>query len=144
MRARLIEVCLFVLMATACASEPAQITEADYLAELQLICAETTSTIDALPQPPEEIPVDAFAASAASALANEAERTRSLDAPDTVADDHRAFILNTDQQAAAWRAIAAADDAELGDLTVRIGELIRGRNDLAAEMGAPECRRGEV
>lgn len=144
MRARLIAVHLIVLMAAACASEPAQVTEADYLADLQLICAETTSTIDALPRPPEEIPVDAFATSAASALANEAERVRSLDAPDTVADDHRAFIRNTDEQAAAWRAIAAADDEELGDLTVLVGQLIRGRNDLAVEMGAPECRRGEV
>jgi len=134
-----------VLLAIAsCTSEPAVVTEADYLADLQAICTETTATIDALPQPPEEIPVNAFASSAASALDNEAEQARALAVPDAVADDHRAFIRNTDEQALAWRAISEAGDDELDELTVRVGELIRGRNDLAAEMGAPACRRGDV
>ncbi len=130
--------------AAACASEPAPVTEADYLVDLQAICTETTSTIDALPQPPDEIPVAAFASSAAGALANEAERARSLEVPDSIADDHRAFVRNTDEQSSAWRAISTAGDDELGALTVRVGELIRGRNDLATEMGAPDCRRGDV
>jgi len=140
-----------VLIATAasCASELAPVTEADYLADLQAICAATTATLDALPQPPEQITVADFATSAASALGNEAERARSLDVPDVPAeldDDHRAFILNTDEQSAAWTAIANAgdDNARLGELTVRVGELVRGRNDLADGMGAPACRRGEV
>ena len=133
---------LFVLV--ACASEPARVTDADYLADLEAICADTTATIEALPQPPEEIPVTAFAASAASALANEAERVRSLAVPDSLDDDHRAFVLNTDGQVGAWRAISEAGDDELGALTTRVGELIRGRNDLATEMGASGCRRGDV
>jgi hypothetical protein len=133
-----------LLTVAACSSEPAPVTEADYLVELQAICADTTSTIDALPRPPEEIPVAAFATSAASALDNEAERVRALDVPAEVADDHRAFVRNTDEQAAAWRAISTAGDDELDELTVRVGELIRGRNDLAEEMGAPGCRRGDV
>ena len=128
----------------ACADEPAPITEADYLADLQEICADTTDTINALPQPPEEIPVAAFATSAASALDNEAERARALEVPEGIADDHRAFLRNADEQAAAWRAIANAADDELDELTVRVGELIRGRNDLVDEMGAPGCRRGDV
>jgi hypothetical protein len=128
----------------ACSSEPAVVTEADYLVDLQAICTETTATIDELPQPPDEIPVDAFASSAASALGNEAERARSLEVPDSVADDHRAFIRNTEEQVLAWRAISEAGNDELDDLTVRVGELIRGRNDLATEMGAPACRRGDV
>ena len=128
----------------ACAVESEPVTEADYLADLQEICADTTDTISALPQPPEEIPVAAFATSAASALDNEAERARTLEVPDDLADDHRAFVRNADEQAAAWRAIANAADDELDELTVRVGELIRGRNDLVAEMGAPGCRRGEV
>ena len=128
----------------ACASEPAQVTEADYLVDLQAICADTTDTISALPQPPEEIPVAAFATSAASALDTEAERVRSLEVPEGIADDHRAFVRNADEQAATWRAIAIAADDELDELTVRVGELIRGRNDLVEEMGAPGCRRGDV
>lgn len=132
--------------AASCASEPAPVTEADYLADLQEICVATTATLDELPAPPEQITVADFATSAASALDNEAERARSLDVPDELDGDHRAFILNTDEQSAAWTAIATVgdDSAQLGELTVRVGELVRGRNDLADEMGAPGCRRGEV
>jgi len=137
-----------VLIATAasCASEPAPVTEADYLADLQAICVATTATLDELPQPPEQITVADFATSAASALDNEAERARSLDVPDELDADHRAFILNTDEQSTAWTAIAGVgdDNTRLRELTVRVGELVRGRNDLADEMGTPGCRRGEV
>jgi len=69
---------------------------------------------------------------------------RSLEVPEGIADDHRAFVRNADEQAATWRAIAIAADDELDELTVRVGELIRGRNDLVEEMGAPGCRRGDV
>ncbi|HUS42589.1 MAG TPA: hypothetical protein VMY16_07970 [Ilumatobacteraceae bacterium] len=130
----------------ACASEPTPVTETDYRADLQTICRDTTATLDALPQPPDQISVADFATSAASALENEAARARSLDVPDVLTDDHRAFVLNTDEQAVAWSAIAAVGDdaARLDELTVRIGELVRGRNDLVDEMGASDCRRGDV
>ena len=135
-----------VVVATACASEPAPVTEADYLADLGTICVETTATLDALPRPPEQISVADFSTSAASALENEAERVRALEVPDSIGPDHRSFVLNTDEQAVAWRTIATVgdDSARLDELTVRIGELIRGRNDLVDEMGAPGCRRGDV
>ena len=111
----------------------------------QAICADTTTTIDALPQPPEEIPVAAFASSAASALDDEAERVACTRGSRQLADDHRAFIRNTDEQCIGVAAPSpTAGDDELGELTVRVGELIRGRNDLASEMGAPGCRRGDV
>ncbi len=137
---------LIAIVLAACASEPTIVTEADYVADLETICAATAATIDALPRPPKQISVADFATSAASALDNEAERTRALEVPDVLSGDHRAFIRNTDEQTAAWRAIAVTgtDDAELGELTVRLGELIRGRNDLVDEMGASGCRRGEV
>lgn len=130
----------------ACGSDAAPVTEADYLAGLQSICVETTASLDALPRPPEQISVSEFATSAAGALDVEAERSRALDVPGGLADDHRAFVRNTDEQVVAWRAIATVGDdgARLDELTVRIGELIRGRNDLVDEMGATECRRGDV
>jgi hypothetical protein len=145
MRISVITVALAMLVG-ACADEPAQVTTAEYLADLQEICAVTAATIDALPRPPEQISVADFATSAASALDGEAERARSLEVPDEIGGDHRAFVLNTDEQAAAWRAVATAgdDSALLDELTVRIGELIRGRNDLVDDMGAPGCRRGDV
>jgi hypothetical protein len=147
MNARVVAISLGVLgVLTACASEPVVVTPADYLADLQSICVDTTSALDALPRPPEQISVADFATSAAGALDNEAERARALDVPDDLADDHRAFVRNTDEQVVAWRAIATVgdDSARLDELTVRIGELIRGRNDLVDEMAAPDCRRGDV
>lgn len=132
-----------IAITAACSEAPVEVTADDYLAELESICIETTATLEALPTPPEQITVTDFATSAASALENEAEQARSLEVPDELDSDHRAFVRNTDDQAAAWRAIATAGD-DLNDLTVRIGELIRGRNDLVDEMGAPACRRGEV
>lgn len=135
---------LFVLVVASCGSEPATVTEADYLADLEAICSDTAEVLGALPRPPEQITVAEFATSAASALANEAERARALDVPKDNGGDHRAFIRNTEEQAAAWRSIAEAGDVDLEALTVRVGQLIRGRNDLADEMGASTCRRGEV
>ena len=146
MRASLIVTLIALVAAASCTSEPVEVTEAEYLADLQAICADTTTTLDALPRPPEQISVADFAISAANTLDDEAERARSLDVPDELAADHRAFVRNTDEQVAAWRAISTTqqDDAQFGELTVRVGELIRGRNDLVDEMGAPGCRRGDV
>jgi hypothetical protein len=128
---------------TACGSERPTITSADYLTELEAICDATTATIDALPEPPEQISVADFATSAADALDNEAEQARELDVPPELAADHRAFVRNTDDQATAWRSIAADLD-EIDASSTRIGELVRGRNDLVDEMGASRCRRGDV
>ena len=132
-----------VVAGGACGSEPAPVTAADYLADLQAICDDTTATIEALPQPPEEISVVDFATSAANALTDEAERARSLDVPSELASDHRAFVRNTDEQAAAWRAVATDTD-QLDASTTLIGQLVRGRNDLVDELGAAQCRRGDV
>ncbi len=133
-----------IILATSCSSEPVAVTEADYIETLETVCAQTTVTLEALPRPPEQITVTEFATSAASALDNESERARALAVPTELGADHRAFIRNTDEQTATWRSIATANEEQLGELTVRIGELIRGRNDLVDEMGALGCRRGEV
>jgi hypothetical protein len=133
----------------ACADEPEPFTRAEYLAALEAICTDTAAELEALPSPPNQISVADFATSAAGILDDEAERARLLELPagdsadGELDDDHRAFVRNTEEQAQAWRAIAEGD-GDLGDLTVLIGELVRGRNDLADEMGAPACRRGEV
>ncbi|MEM8621169.1 MAG: hypothetical protein AAGF73_15730 [Actinomycetota bacterium] len=122
-------------------------TAAEYLADLEQICIATAAELDALPDPPELIRVTDFADAAASELRGEADRARTLDPPriDDLQDDHRAFVRNTDEQAATWAQIAAAtaDDpnAELDALTTQLGELLLGRDDLVTEMGAPQCRR---
>jgi hypothetical protein len=126
----------------SCDEEAPVVTEAEYLADLDAICSDTTAELAALPLPPEQISVTDFATSAASALTSEAERMRRLDVPTDLDDDHRALVLNTDDQAAAWRQVAtdaAAGEEAFG--TQRIGELILGRNDLVTEMGADDCVR---
>lgn len=132
---------LAALALAACGSEPAEVTEADYLADLDAVCIETTAALDALPDPPEQISVTDFASEAARILDSEAEQVRRLDPPASLADDHRAFIRNTDEQSTAWLAVAAGGD-DLVTATTQVGQLVLGRNDLADEMGAPGCRRG--
>ena len=120
------------------------VTEEAYLEQLQEICRETTATLDALPQPPEQISIADFAAEAARALTDEAEGMRLLDPPDELDDDQRALVANTDDQAAAWTALGttpADDAAALEAASTRIAELTLGRNDLAAEIGATDCVR---
>jgi hypothetical protein len=131
-------------------SDDAEVTVEDYRAELAAVCTETAAALDALPAPPEQITVTEFAVDAASLLASQAEQVRRLAVPDELADDHRAFVRNTDDQAASWRAVAdtagtgsasGSGDDDLVALTTRIGELQLGRDDLATEMGVPACRR---
>jgi hypothetical protein len=144
------------LVAAGCADAETPVTRADYLSDLQAICASTTAELDALPEPPELISVADFATSAADSLEREAQRVDRLvvpgpddpdgDDPATDPDgDHRAFVRNTLDQAAAWRAIAQADRAgsdDISDSTELIAQLVGGRNELAEQMNAPECVRG--
>jgi hypothetical protein len=133
---------LAALALAACSSEPAEVTEADYLADLQAVCTQTTADLDALPDPPEQISVTDFASEAARLLDAEAEQVRRLGPPSSLADDHRAFIRNTDEQSAAWTTIAVGATDDLSDATTQVAQLVLGRNDLADEMGASACRRG--
>jgi hypothetical protein len=145
-----------LLIAAGCADAETPLTRADYLADLQAICASTTAELEALPEPPELISVADFATSAADSLDREAQRVDRLvvpaagdsadDDPDDDADgDHRAFVRNTQDQAAAWRAIAEvarAGSDDIADSTELIAQLVGGRNELAEQMGAIECVRG--
>jgi hypothetical protein len=119
-------------------------TAADYLVDLEAICAATAARLDALPHPPEEITVTDFATQAGSILTDEAEQLRQVDVPADLDDDHRALIANDEDQAAGWSDLAAAassGSAELSEITTTITSLILGRNDLVTELGAPGCVR---
>ncbi len=121
-----------------------EVTEEDYVTALTAICIDTRKTLDELPEPPVQISIANFATEASNALAAEAEQVRRLDPPDDLADDHRAFIRNTDEQAAAWNEVGnapAGDSEALEPIVTTIGELTLGRNDLALEMGVSACQR---
>lgn len=149
---RLVPVATLCILA-GCASEATPVTAEEYRASLQAICLETSADLDALPEPPELISVDDFASSAADLLSEESERVRRLEAPAELDGDHRAFIRNTDEQAAAWRSIASGavtaagvdttiDNDAFVEATTRIAQLVLGRNDLVDDMETPGCRRG--
>ena len=73
------------------------VTEADYLADLQAICTETTTGLDALPEPPEQISVTDFATSAADLLDTSESVFIDSGTPTTAmarADDSSQFDLN--------------------------------------------------
>lgn len=140
-------VALAALSGAGCAAdeeEPAA-TRESYLDSLADICRGTTEALDALPRPPTGISTADFADEAARLLAAEADAVRRLDPPDEVEDDHRAFVLNTDDQSSAWLEVAGTDQSDadaLATATTVIGELTLGRNDLAEEMGVGDCARG--
>jgi hypothetical protein len=121
-------------------------TEASYTAEMEAVCATAEAELDSLPDPPDEITVSAFAVEVARIVQNEADAVRTIDPPDDLSEEHRAFIANTDDQARSWLALADVAETlpeEIGDRRTEIAELILGRDDLATEMGLPACRRDE-
>ena len=136
---------------TSCSDVVEPVTYDDYLSDLQAICTSTTEQLLALPAAPEQIAVADLATSAAGLLDDEATRVSRLDVPsgddvavDDLDGDHRAFVRNTEEQADAWRAVAIAEPDELAESTQLIAQLVGGRNELAASMGAPGCVRGDL
>jgi hypothetical protein len=143
-----------VVLAAGCATETDDpVTFDEYVAELETICGTTTERLTALPSAPEQIAVADLATSAAEILDDEASRVDRLAVPgddglgdrtDPGADlegDHRAFVRNTREQAAAWRTVAAGGDDLAAD-TELIAQLVGGRNELARSMGVEGCVRG--
>ena len=134
-----------LVVAAACtATGSAEVTESDYIEMMDAACIVTSIELDALPTPPGEISTPDFATLAATAIENEAERARTVEPPDDLAADHRAFVANTDDQASRWREIAQLpldEEDGLNRLSGEIAQLTLGRDDLATEMGIVACRR---
>ncbi len=118
----------------------------DYATDLAAACTAADAALDALPSPPEEIAPDDFAGEVARVLEAEAEAVRRLRPPEELADDHRAFVRNTDDQVRAWRTVAetvGTDPDAMSELSTQILELSLGRDDLSTEMGVDACRRDD-
>lgn len=137
---------LAALVGAACsAPEPSEPSEDEYVAAMEAVCTATAAELDALAQPADGADRVGFALAAASAIGDEAERAREVEPPGATEADHRAFIANTDEQAAGWREIAEVPDDDADALNVASGQIARltlGRNELAEEMGLDACRRG--
>lgn len=125
-------------------TEGAEPTTEEYTVAMEAICVETAAALAALPPPPDDTGRADFALAAAATIEAEAELAREIEPPAILDGDHRAFVANTDQQAARWRDIAeipAEDADELNRVSGEIGALTLGRDDLAEEMGLAACRR---
>lgn len=142
---RLAAVVVAMTVAAGCETTDAEPTAADFRTEAEGRCAETSTRLDQLPTPPDQIAQDVWAGEVARALRDEAAELDFLAAPAELQADRRALVLNTEQQAEAWNALAEAlalDDAErISTLTTEIAELTLGRDELATEMGLDACRR---
>jgi hypothetical protein len=145
---RLLLVPALALLVAGCGSAgsgaPSASADAEQYAQMMdEACNITEAAFAALPEPTEATMPD-FATQAAALIADEAERLRAIEPTDERADDHRAFVANTDRQAARWEEVAATsptDSAELDRLLEAIGQLTLGRDELALEMGVEGCRR---
>ncbi len=130
----------------ACTSEPAADVDPQAFRDaVNAICTTSQAEQDALAVPDAPNAVAPFALDVAGVLESEAELLRAVTPPSSLAADHRAFIQNTDDQARRWRELAATppeNAADFGAIQTGILELGLGRNDLAAEMQLPSCRRG--
>lgn len=133
------------MLAGACGSEGAvELTDAEYRGQVQAVCEMTDRRRAEVTEPTEVAAVPAFADQVARDLAAEADAIRQIRPPDALDDDHRAFVQNTDDQAAAWRTLAdtsPSDTDAFGAARDAIAELSFGRDDLAAAMGLDDCRR---
>lgn len=144
MARRLLPALAMLAALAACTEETGpQTTPDDYVRALGAVCTATAAELDGLEQPADDAGVRRFASEVAALLRGEADAARALDVPDDLEDDHRTFVLTTDDQASRWEALAEtpAGDAAFGDLTREIGELTLGRNDLVVTMGVDACRR---
>jgi hypothetical protein len=137
---------LTAVAATACTSSTGGSSGGDaasYEVRLEAVCRQTVADLGATPRPPD-VPTATFGAAVAGILTAEAERLRALDPPTDVDGLHRDVVLNTDDQAAAWRDVATAAPEDLDALTERIASLSITRDDLAVELGVPACVRNEA
>ncbi len=118
-----------------------------YPAAVGDICDETDDALAALPAPGAEIGEADWAGEVARLIDAEADALADVGAS-SVRDDHRAFVENTRQQAAAWSqlgaAIAAGDVDGVDTNRTEILELSRGRIELADELGISGCRERDV
>jgi hypothetical protein len=135
--------------AASCTSDPVSDPAADlatYVPQMEQICTDADAARQAVAEPVEDVGVAAYTAQIAAVLRAEADRARALSAPSDLDADHRAFVQNTDDQAAAWELLATtspSETAEFGQIQTEILELTLGRNDLAADMGLdPGCLVG--
>lgn len=143
---RAVIVVALMLAGTGCTSGAEQTSSgADYRDELAAVCVTTSAARATLLESAEPRDDPGFALSVAGMLSDEADAARALRAPEDLDADHRAFVQNTADQAALWTKLAATppeDTSSFGELQTEILQLILGRDDLAGEIGVPECQVG--
>lgn len=115
-----------------------------YPAAVTDICAATDERLAELPTPGEGIAEADWADEVARVIESEADALGDVGTISDVREDHRSFIANTRDQAAAWSALSDAIEAGDADgvdtARTELLELSGGRIELASELGIGGCR----
>lgn len=130
-------------VAAACATEEPEPTVADYVSAMHDICRSTDARLDALGTPPDDINPGDWAREVGLALRAEFESAGALIVVSSVGEQHRRLIRTTTDLSQAYSDLGDAIDtgAEISVLNTEITQLSLGRDDLAVELGLPECAR---
>jgi|GEM_PF-5329901 len=143
----------FVLATAACTNttdasgddvaDDGRLAASSYPEQMNGACVAANDLLRALPTPPSQISDTDWAGEVARIIGGEAAAFDRITVSPTLRDDHRALVLNTEQQSEQWASVSAAlgsdDQAAVGELSAEIGALTLGRNDLAIEMGLTDC-----
>lgn len=109
------------------------------------ICEATAAELDALPDPPEQISRVDWAAEVARVLDNEANRLDALSVEVGLREAHGSLVRTAREQATQFALLGdtlrepSPDSAGIESVSNEIRSLSLGREDLAAELGVPNC-----
>ena len=130
-------------IAAACTAEDPEPTVADYVSAMHDICRSTDARLDAVGTPPDDINPGDWAREVGLAFRAESEAAGALIVASSVGEQHRRLVRTTTDLAQAFADLAGAidTDGEIATLNTEITELSLGRDDLAVEIGLPDCAR---
>lgn len=136
-----------VLASTGCTTTEGDeaLTDDTYPDAMAEICSDTSSELEAVPEPPEQISRVDWAGEVARILDNEATRFDSLAVESDLREGHGSLVRTAREQAAQLALLGdalgadAADSGGIESISDEIRSLSLGREELANGLGVPTC-----
>lgn len=143
-RSRLPAVALAATVLAACGGDGGErLTESEWIAQADAICAEAQDEIDALPEPTNAAELAEQARQAVAIAERQLSRLRDLRPPETAEDDYEAMLDLTQREIELTNEIAeaasAGDPARTEGLIAEAQRVDEDADALAAEYGFQEC-----
>lgn len=142
-----------VLASTGCTTtdgDDAALASDTYPDAMTEICAATSSELDAVPEPPEQISRVDWAAEVSRILDNEADRFDTLKVEPDLREPHGSLVRTAREQATQIALLGdalggdAADSGGIESISDEIRSLSLGREELATGLGVPTCGTREL